>query len=130
MILGAFMMNFGPKIEYRYVMDTLAGIATAFLLVICTTYCTSVTKRRPIILRLLESRFAVWLGTFSYSLYLVHFPILSLLHSGLRLFGLSAAKKFLLLGSVGVGISMIVAYLFYLLFERRFVSSSTRKTNR
>ncbi len=127
LLFGAFATHFAENIENRYVTDTLAGIATACVLVACTAHSASEVKRHPAILRLMKSRFAVWLGTFSYSLYLVHFPILSLLHSGIRPFGLSAAKKFLLLGSVGVAISIAVSYLFFLLFERHFLSPAARR---
>ena len=73
-------------------------------------------------MRFLESRPLVAIGTFSYSLYLVHVPVLSWCHSLLVSPGLSPTSVVLSLIVVGVGASIAVAYVFHLLFERPFLS--------
>lgn len=75
--------------------------------------------------RLLSSRGAVTLGTFSYSLYLLHvmvfFAVFGLCHA--HLFDVAALSPlaFTLLTSAAVALAMALSALSYLLLERRFV---------
>ena len=112
-----------------WVFDVLIGIATASLIAYCAAFATGERKAEssPWITRLFESRWAVRLGAFSYSLYLTHNP----LQTGL----LKVAQKHL--GSLGgviafqllIGVPVLVAfaYGFHLLFERPFMSSNKNK---
>lgn len=109
----------------KYITDTLAGFTTAFLLVFLTNHCYQFAQSpKPFLLKLMESPGAVLLGTFSYSLYLIHFPILSLFHLWIRPLHLSAIEQLALLLTVGTLISIILSYIFHLLFERRFMPGS------
>ena len=65
--------------------DVLVGVAATGLIVGCARRSErgDAPSRRGI-LRLLESRAALALGSFSYSLYLVHFPLLALVGRALR----------------------------------------------
>lgn len=66
------------------------------------------------------SRFFAWVGTFSYSLYLTHQPVIvAAKHAGLRL-GLGV-PAILILRGVG---AMTVAYAFFMVVERRFLNAS------
>ena len=113
--------------------DILVGGATACLLVACTRTLTrhhetatdqspETRNRAPLALRLMESRPAVLLGTFSYSLYLVHAPVLALCQAGIRTLPLSPTLSLgvMLLG--GVPLALAVSYLFHLAFEKPFLS--------
>ncbi len=103
-------------------MDSLVGFTIACFLVLCTEYWFNSPKlSHPFFLRLLTSPCFVRLGIFSYSLYLVHFPVLSLLHLWMRPFNLSLVKELGFLLSMGTGISVVLAYIFHLLFERQFM---------
>ncbi len=65
---------------------------------------------------------AIALGTFSYSLYLIHGPVLVLVRYFLFSLQLSPAMFAVISYVAGVTISVLVAYLFYLVFERPFMS--------
>ena len=102
---------------YRWQCDVVVGMATGCFLVAASTarhgcFCAS-------IVRILEWRHAVLLGTFSYSLYLVHDPILAVVRilwghlEGISLLGV-------LLG-IGLPIAVLIAYGFSLVFERPFL---------
>jgi peptidoglycan/LPS O-acetylase OafA/YrhL len=70
------------------------------------------------VLRLLASRPLSRLGALSYSLYLIHFPLLALIHIPLRKWGLSPDAAYLCLLATAVPISMLTAFLFSQIFER------------
>lgn len=84
-------------------------------------------KHPPLALRIFEHPLAIALGTFSYSLYLTHGPVLVFVRYFLFYLPISpdmfAAASYLL----GTVMSLIIAYWFYLLFERPFMSSFLKK---
>jgi len=113
--------------------DILVGAATACLLVACTRSLTrrqeTATDQRPETrghgswaLRLMESRPAVWLGTFSYSLYLVHAPVLALCQAALRPLHLAPTSGLCVMLAAGVPLALLASYLFHLAFEKPFLS--------
>ncbi len=113
--------------------DIMVGGATACLLVACTRYLTrhhetatdqspETRGRSPLTLRLMESRPAVGLGTFSYSLYLVHAPVLALCQSAIRPLHLPPTLGLGLMLAGGVPLALAVSYLFHLAFEKPFLS--------
>ena len=113
--------------------DILVGAATACLLIACTRSLTrrheTATDQRPetrghgsLALRLMESRPAVWLGTFSYSLYLIHAPVLALCQSALRPEHLSPTVALCVMLAAGVPLALLASYLFHLAFEKPFLS--------
>ncbi len=110
--------------------DTLVGMGVACLLIFCTRHLTGDgSLRQPLLLKVLESRVAVTLGAFSYSLYLVHQPVLTGLDLILHRAGLTTEPVFWLLLLLGVPSCLGVAYLFYLLFERRFLPGHRHATH-
>jgi peptidoglycan/LPS O-acetylase OafA/YrhL len=100
-------------------VDPLVGLATATLLVQLTR--SSISGRRTLSLRLLESRPLVGLGHFSYSLYLTHLPVLALGYFGLRRLGVAGATFTLSLALLGSLVALVVAYGFHVLAERPFM---------
>jgi peptidoglycan/LPS O-acetylase OafA/YrhL len=76
---------------------------------------------RPLALHVLESPAIVQLGVFSYSLYLVHFPIVAFCDRVL-LPRVSSAHFPIAMFAVAVTLSLVVAYPFHLAFERPFLS--------
>ena len=120
-LLVGVLIAFGPEAEKYWPTDMLVGFAASALLVYCTLFRSYQQPRpTPFVLRLLESRALVSLGAFSYSLYLIHGPILAvlifLLHR--RFYG---DHLLLLMIGVGLPITLGVSYLFYLCFERPFL---------
>ncbi len=119
---GAAMVYCG--LAELHVWDTffLGLTATCFLV-----WCARAAKQaRPNWLtgpaiRVLESRPAVILGAFSYSLYLVHFPIVVMTNIVAFNLGVPLLARVGLTLAVGVPVSLVVAYLFHLVFERPFM---------
>lgn len=128
--LGTVVLEKGWLWDHLYIMDTLFGLAAASLLVFCTGHLQNRQEEHPFILKFLEKPVPVLLGGFSYSLYLVHYPVLSLFHLLLRPLGLSDLAVLVILLSAGVVISLLIAYLFHLLFERPFLSGPGKQTAR
>lgn len=108
-----------------WLINSMVGLATACLLVFCTR---SVGERpqsaRPFILWLLERPAFVFVGSFSYSIYLIHDPILAYLCVHSQSQGLSHAQTFAAVALLGLPASVVMAYLFHLAFEKRFMSKS------
>ncbi|MDP9173331.1 MAG: acyltransferase [Planctomycetota bacterium] len=100
--------SFCPAIfVHKIICDTILGVLTALSIVV-------LAHRRmanPLGVGMLDSAPFVLLGTFSYSLYLVHFPIVSFLYRSLplRIFLVAVLPS-----------SLVVAYVFHLAFERPF----------
>jgi peptidoglycan/LPS O-acetylase OafA/YrhL len=113
--MGAANLWFGLK----PVTDPLIGLATASLLVYLTECIASGRPSR--LLGVLESPPLVGLGHFSYSLYLTHLPVLAVCYLGLLQLGLSPQARTLALLGAGTLASLLVAYVFYLAVERRFM---------
>lgn len=110
--------NISGFFEHLHIIDPLTGAVTAaFLLGMCGS------RPRNILRRFFESRVLVAIGGFSYSLYLVHVPILAVLNmlidrSGLT--GRSPSTAFFVIVFVGVPSSLLIARVFARLFERRY----------
>ncbi len=76
----------------------------------------------------LEVRPLVALGTFSYSLYLVHAPIQHLIvEYGFEKFGLAPDREFLILALPGTVAILAISYGFHRLFERPFFTTRQAK---
>ena len=125
---GTFVLGTQTLWQHLYLMDYLVGFTIACFLLLCTGYYLNQPKSfHPSFLRFLMAPQITQLGLFSYSLYLVHFPILSLLHLWIRPLHLSPIKELSFLLTVGTAASLVSGYLFHILFERRFIRSQTVK---
>ncbi|RLJ73904.1 acyltransferase family protein [Pedobacter alluvionis] len=111
---------FNPRIE-----DLLVGIFTCFILFICSVNSAPKSYHLP---KLLAWRPLTLLGTFSYSLYLIHAPILQIfvqyIISPLKL---ESFSKCLLLLFVGTPIILALSYLFFLCCEKPFLKMRTKQ---
>ncbi|MBV8884154.1 MAG: acyltransferase family protein [Chroococcidiopsidaceae cyanobacterium CP_BM_RX_35] len=105
----------------EWIVHYCVALGTACFLIYCTNILIS-GKTFPPVLKLLESRWLVALGIFSYSLYITHAPVVWLVQQFLLSQQLSptmmAAQSFL----IAVPLSLIIAYLFHCAFERPFMS--------
>lgn len=101
-------------------MDVLVGVAAACVIV------ASCRGNGPL-RRALSYGPLVFVGGFSYSLYLIHAPLLQLVWQyDLRPLGLDATDTFLLLALGGVPLILCISYLFSIAFERPFLSAEHR----
>lgn len=106
-------------------LDTLVALATASLLLAATRAETKNVRLW------LEQRPLLAVGTFSYSLYLIHAPVLHLIWQyWIRPLEAPAAGQFVLLLAVGAPSSLLAAFLFFLACERPFMSSADRSVFR
>ncbi|KAF3885554.1 MULTISPECIES: acyltransferase family protein [Nostocales] len=111
----------------EWIGDSFCALATACLLIYCTHCITLGNKKRPIVLRLLETRWLVVLGGFSYSLYLTHGVTVTIVGNILLNLQLSPVSFFTIFYLVAVPLSVLIAYCFYLAFERPFMSNFLKK---
>lgn len=119
----AIILGWRPGLIEKHTshIDLLAGICAMCLLIYCTQHLSGSTSRRPWILNLLESHTAVRVGQFSYSLYLIHAPVLALCYAFLRTHHCQPVITLVLVIALGVPLSLLLSYLFYLGFERPFL---------
>lgn len=104
-----------------WISESFFGLAGACLFIYCTKLAIA-NKKLPSILRVFQHPIAIALGVFSYSLYLTHGPVLVLVRYFLFNLQLSPVMFAITSYVLGVIVSLIFAYLFYLLFERPFMS--------
>ncbi|WP_035140231.1 acyltransferase family protein [Fischerella sp. PCC 9605] len=122
----AFLTEWRRLGLHIWISEYLFGIATACLFIYCTKLAIN-GKKLPRILQVFEHPWAIALGTFSYSLYLTHGPVLALVSRFLLSLHMSPTRYAVSLYILGVTASLIFAYLFYLVFERPFMSSFLKK---
>jgi len=103
-------------------MDELAGTATTCLILCGTVLVTRPHAARPALLQVLEARQTLWLGAISYSLYLVHYPILNKAAQVLAAKPLPLAERLAIIYLFGAPLAIGLSYLFYLAFEKRFTA--------
>lgn len=100
-------------------IDLLTGMATAAVL-------AGFAQRRSVVARLLGGPVPVWLGQSSYSLYLIHAPILEIILFGvLRRLELGANPLFLLALLMIVPVCVLAARGFWRVFELPFMRHRT-----
>ena len=126
-LLALALISYGKGFHDRFepYVDTWMALATALLLI--TLYEDASTNQRWITRKLSGQRL-VSIGVFSYSLYLVHAPLLHALdmlwvrsiHPG------PVARFALLVGCIPIIVGL--AYLFHLMFERPFLKGVVVKS--
>ncbi|MES2463898.1 MAG: acyltransferase [Armatimonadota bacterium] len=124
----------GQAGPFQLWIDLSVGLLTGFFLAYGTSAVALPEYARKV--HLLESKIPQILGKYSYSLYLVHFPLLSLVHAGLRSFFTSNDEHPLwrlgLLFVIGVPLSLLAAFVFHNVFEtmiaRLFTANGTAGT--
>jgi peptidoglycan/LPS O-acetylase OafA/YrhL len=110
----------GVVFAHLPLMDLAVGTAAAFAILACR-------RDDSRLARMLGWRPLVFLGGFSYSLYLIHAPLLQLVWQyELAPLELGTSATFLLLAFVGVPVILVASYVFFLAFERPFLSKAHR----
>jgi peptidoglycan/LPS O-acetylase OafA/YrhL len=127
--LAKIALKNGPSRENVFIikdiMDILIGILFAFILFNLSLIQSS--NPQSGVLKLLLWKPLAWIGTFSYSLYLIHSPILQLISTYLlsRVNSSISTKSYLLI-VIGTSLAIIISYFFHLLFERPFFKSHAK----
>ncbi len=101
----------------------VVGLAAVFLLIYCANSpSASQQKSTPWVMLFLTSKPCVSLGSFSYSLYLIHAPVLAICTIIIRRFHLPLTTEVAPFVIVSVPLCLVAAYLFYQLFEKPFLA--------
>ncbi len=116
----AFSLNsILQKMLWTQILLAIAGMCA---LIVCAQW-----PGNPLA-RLCAWRPIAWMGSFSYSLYLIHFPVQQLIWQDLvRPLGLSKAATFAVMATVGTALIVFFSYGFYLVFERPFTTEVWNK---
>jgi peptidoglycan/LPS O-acetylase OafA/YrhL len=77
----------------------------------------------PILKRILSFKPLVFVGTFAYSIYLIHAPLIQLIWQYvINPFHLSEVRSYYFMVLLGTPLIILISYLFYILFERPFMN--------
>jgi len=101
--------------------EVMVGLAVSAVIVFYTLK-EHAMQDRPLLLRFLNGKVAVGLGAFSYSIYLIHSPILAAINLYTLNIQMTDNMRLLFMLLVAVPVSVLLAYVFYLLVERRFLN--------
>lgn len=114
----AYALGWQHSIEQYPFYDLPTGVLAACLLIIASV------APRSFVHRVCSWHPLAWVGTFSYSLYLIHVPIIVfVLRYVMQPHGIEGGAGFVFLAIVGLPIIIITSYLFYLLCERPFMNT-------
>jgi peptidoglycan/LPS O-acetylase OafA/YrhL len=107
-----------------WVIDTALGAAIVCLLIHLTKQWQANKEAPPKgLLTVFQHPLIVRLGTFTYSLYLIHPPIIAAAGLLIIALGIRSWLSYLFLAVVGIPVSLLGAFLFHRLFERPFLPS-------
>lgn len=120
-LLFTWRANVSPS--HLFLQDTVDGVVSAILLV-------ALSKPGPSRLRnLLSWRPLVFVGTFAYSIYLIHMPIAQIIWQyGFHPLHKGFLPTYFLMIVVGLPLILGASYLFFLAFERPFLNTKKRET--
>lgn len=107
--------------DFTPIRDVILGIGIAAILIRFTKLWQSQAAPTDRFYNFFSSPQMVRLGIFSYSLYLMHAPFLSLFGRVITALGLKSAAAYGLVFLVGIPLVVLGCYGFHLLFERPFM---------
>ncbi|MCC6615400.1 MAG: acyltransferase [Anaerolineae bacterium] len=102
------------------------GAAMSFLIHATEVWKVGIPKWS--IVAMLNWKPAVQLGLFSYSLYLMHVPLLSMLTLVVLQLGFTGEMFYVVMLITGIPLVIGVTYLFHIIFERPFMPDAARKS--
>lgn len=104
-------------VRHYFWIDLLVGVAAACL------FAGMAAGGGQLLRRLLASRLLKWLGSFAFSIYLVHIPVLWLVARWVAdPLGVTGTERFLLLVVAATPLVVAVSCAFSILFERPFLT--------
>ncbi|MEO8393009.1 MAG: acyltransferase [Chloroflexota bacterium] len=115
--------------DITWFTDLIFGVGILCLLVHYTElWKARIPLRKTSFLRVLNQPALIGLGRFSYSLYLLHTPVLALVALLIRQSGLVSLPAYLTILVLGVPVAVACAYLFHRVFERPFMSGQSAQS--
>jgi peptidoglycan/LPS O-acetylase OafA/YrhL len=117
--------------EYRVAMDFLFGGSTLWVILRCGAKPGEhrAASIRTILTAILQSRPLQGLGRFSYSVYLIHGPILILIYRRIQLLGLSANGRAAFMFLFAPPVALTAAWLFHIAVERPLTPGMKRSNS-
>jgi peptidoglycan/LPS O-acetylase OafA/YrhL len=112
---------FGAMHRFAWLSETAVGAAVALLLTWLAQRTIDGEQTR--VHRMLEWRPLVQAGNWSYSLYLIHSPIIGITNLILLPIQMPLVVRFALLACIALPIAGLASYAFHCLVERRFMTS-------
>jgi peptidoglycan/LPS O-acetylase OafA/YrhL len=126
--VGVLAVRFGVVRHVEWFRDSLLAVAVVCVLVHCARLSAGPPTARPsLLLRALQTPPLVRIGLFSYSLYLIHTPILATVALVCLTAGLPILASHAIVFGLGIPLAISVAYVFHLIFERPFLSHAGRR---
>lgn len=121
LILIACFTPAHPDSVFRYSRIVPGGLLAAALL--------AAALWDPLVRRALSGKLVTFIGLVSYSLYLIHLPLIQFAYAITQPWHLNERTQFLIYECVIVPLTVCVAYLFYAAFERPFLQlAPSRRT--
>ena len=122
MLLPVVLHRFVPRLShFGPPMGLVFGAAITFVLIACTHEVGKHAVRRSIVLRLFEARPVVGVGRFSYSLYLIHAPVVAAVYLRIESLPVSVTVASGIMLLVGVPLALVIAYIFFNMFEKPYL---------
>ena len=105
----------------NFSLYTISSFLVSFIFALVSFFLLVFVKKGSVLSPLLTSSWIVFLGSFSFSFYLIHYPMSSLLN--IVDLDISSEAKLL----INFLLSSIVAYIWYVIFEKRLYNGFKRK---
>lgn len=127
LIVNRFIITLKPFVDNPYSFqldDIIFGFVVACLLISISGEKATYLKRA------LSFKPLVFIGTFAFSIYLLHYPILQLIWRYIiNHLQINTLNKYYMMIVIGIPIVLGLAYLFYLLFERPYMNNNKPLVN-
>jgi peptidoglycan/LPS O-acetylase OafA/YrhL len=121
LILGGFTFvgnaSTGWLQHHRWFADIIMGLAGSFFILYCSGLARKAPNQHGFIVHCLCSAPAFLVGSFSYSMYMIHYPILRLIDVLLLAYHVTPLERALFLTIGGVSIAVFCSWLFSLCVE-------------
>lgn len=111
--------------RYQYIADPMFGLVAMALLLALSTGSKSIHKA---IAGIFQSRVAMFLGRYSYSIYLVHFPLLHLIVDPLCQRWNFNLQQRIFAGLIYVPCALALTYIFHLCFKAPILNAKAKKS--
>jgi peptidoglycan/LPS O-acetylase OafA/YrhL len=128
---AALIAGFAVFWEYRVAMDLLFGASTLWVILRCGSKPGEhrLGSIRTILTGILQSRPLQGVGRFSYSVYLIHGPVLILIYRRIQLLGLSANGRAAFMFLFAPPVALTAAWLFHIAVERPLTPGTRRSSS-
>lgn len=117
LMVAVYLVGFFRRVPLTF----LCGAITVCIILHCMTR----TRLGRLLNKPLESRLALWLGTISYSLYLLHTPIQMVFQRAMEPLHLAPPVRLAALLILATPLCLLVGAIGYRFFERPFISHAT-----